>query len=203
MRHIEFRVLGTLEALVGGRPLSLGGAKQRAVLGTLLLRAGEPVTIDRLVEELWGEEPPRSAAHTLEGYVSRLRRVLPHATAIARRGDGYVLELAGGTVDADEAERLASASAAALSGARHDEAAQLARQARLLWRGPTLADVPLQGQGRAEAGRLDELRLGLLETWADAELALGRPEQVVSELGPLTESHPYRERFVAQLMVAL
>ena len=202
--HVQFSILGPLEARAGGRSLPLGGGKQRAVLSLLLLRAGELVTIERLVDGLWGEEPPASAAHTIEGYVSRLRRVLePHGATVMRRGDGYVLEPGGGAVDADEAERLASAAAVAVEEQRHDAAARFARQALALWRGPVLADVPLHGRGRAEADRLDELRLRLLETWGEAELALGRPQEVAAELRPLIESHPYRERLVAQLMVAL
>lgn len=201
--HIEFRVLGPLEARAGGSSLPLGGAKQRAVLTLLLLRPGELVTIERLFEGLWGEHPPASAAHTIEGYVSRLRKVLePHGATVARRGGGYVLEL-GGALDAQEAERLASAAAVAMDEQRHAVAAQLARRALPLWRGPALVDVPLQGQARTEADRLDELRLRLLEIWAEAELALGRPEQVAAELGSLIENHPYRERLVAQVMVAL
>jgi DNA-binding SARP family transcriptional activator/basic membrane lipoprotein Med (substrate-binding protein (PBP1-ABC) superfamily) len=202
--HIEFRLLGPLEARADGRPLPLGGGKQRAVLAVLLLRAGEVATIDRLVEEVWGDSPPPAAAHTIESYVSRLRRLLDERGGrIVRRGDGYVLELAGAAVDVRESERLASAAALALAEQRHDEAARLARQALPLWRGPVLADVPLQGRGRAEADRLEELRLRLIETWAEAELALGRPEPVAAELQPLVENHPYWERFVAQLMVAL
>jgi basic membrane lipoprotein Med (substrate-binding protein (PBP1-ABC) superfamily)/DNA-binding SARP family transcriptional activator len=202
--HLEFRVLGPLEACAGGRSIPLGGGKQRAVLSLLLLRAGELVTIEHLVEGLWGEEPPASAAHTIEGYVSRLRRVLePDGATVVRRGGGYVLELGGGAVDAHEAGRLASEAATALDEQQHGAAARLAAQALRLWRGPVLADVPLHGRGRVEADRLEELRLRMLETWGEAELALGRPEQVVAELRPLIASHPYRERLVAQLMVAL
>ena len=203
-RHIEFCVLGPLEARAGGGSLPLGGGKQRAVLALLLLRSGELVTIECLVEALWGDDPPASAAHTIEGYVSRLRRVLePSGATVVRRGGGYVLQLGGGAVDAHEAERLASAAAVAVGKQRHDVAARLATQALPLWRGRVLGDVPLNGRSRAEAESLEELRLQLLETWADAELALGRQEQVAAELRPLVESHPYRERLVAQLMVAL
>ena len=202
--HIEFGVLGPLEARARGRLLPLGGGKQRAVLSLLLLRAGELVTIERLIGTLWGEEPPVSAAHTIESYVSRLRRVLePHGVTVVRRGAGYVLELGGGAVDADAAKRLAAAAAAALDEQRNDVAARLARQALRLWRGPVLADVPLQGGARVAAESLDELRLELVETGAEAELALCRPEQVAAELRPLIESHPYRERLIAHLMLAL
>jgi basic membrane lipoprotein Med (substrate-binding protein (PBP1-ABC) superfamily)/DNA-binding SARP family transcriptional activator len=202
--HLELRLLGPVEVLAGGRPLALGGGKQRAVLAALALRAGRLVPVDLLVEELWGEAPPPSAAHTIEGYVSRLRRALePHGATIARRGEGYVVQLGGASVDAHEADRLASAAATALAHQRPDEAARLADEALALWRGPVLADVPLHGPGRTDGDRLEELRLRVLETWAEAGLALGRPEHVASELRPVVETHPYRERFVAQLMLAL
>ena len=199
----RIRVLGSLDVRVADRPLPLGGGKQRAVLALLLLRAGELVTMEQLVDGLWGEESPPSAAHTIEGYVSRLRGVLePAGVTLRRRGTGYVLELPGRT-DAGEAEALGSAAATALGGGRHEEAMALAAQALELWRGPVLADVPLRGWGLVEAERLDELRLRVVETWADAELELGRPAQVVAELTPLVARNPYRERFVAQLMLAL
>src|SRR5215210_3682377 len=118
--RIEFRVLGPLEARAGAGALPLGGGKQRAVLSLLLLHVGELVTMERLVEGLWGEEPPASAVHTIEGYVSRLRGVLePHGATVVRRGEGYTLELDGGTVDAYEAERVASAAAFAVDEQRH------------------------------------------------------------------------------------
>ena len=202
--HIKFCVLGPLEVRAGGRPVPLGGGKQRVVLSLLLLPPGELVKIERLIEGLWGEEPPASAGHTIEGYVSRLRRVLePHGATVVRRGGGYVLQVGAGAVDAHQAERLASTAAVALDEQRYGPAARLAREGLLLWRGPVLADVPLHGRGRAEADRFEELRLRLLEIWAEAELALGRSNQVAAELRPLIESHPYRERLVAQLMVAL
>ena len=204
-RHLEFRVLGSLEVRAGGRSLPLGGGKQRAVLSLLLLRLGEFVAVERLVDGLWGDVPPASAAHTIEGYVSRLRQTLePHGASVVRRGGGYALELArGSSLDADEAASLSSAAAAALDAQRHDGAARLARQALRLWQGQVLADVPLQGWGRSEVSRLEDLRLALLETWAEAELALGRPHRVATELAPVIESQSYRERLVAQLMLAL
>src|SRR5262245_26877920 len=201
---VAFSVLGPLQAHAGGSSLSLGGPKQRAVLSLLLLRAGEPATFGYLVEGLWGEEPPGSAGRTVEGYVSRLRRELePHGVSIVRRGEGYTLNLGGGTLDLDEAEQLTSEASVALDEERPDAAESITRKALSLWRGPVLADVPLQCRGRADVDRIEELRLRLLETWAEAELALGRPELVAADLRPVRESHPYRERLVAQLMVAL
>jgi DNA-binding SARP family transcriptional activator len=189
-----------VEARVGGRALALGGEKQRTVLALLVLGAGKPIPIERLIDDVWGESPPPSAAHTLEGYVSRLRRLLePLGAAIERRGGGYRLELGGGTVDAVLLQALvADAEDAARSG-DDERAAALAADAVRLWRGPALADVRLP----ADADRLEELRLQALEQRFDAELRLGRHEGVIADLRPLVAEHRHRERLVAQLMVAL
>ena len=201
---VAFSVLGPLQVQAGASSLSLGGPKQRAVLSLLLLRAGEPATFGYLVEGLWGEDAPGAASRTVEGYVSRLRRELePHGVSIVRRGEGYTLNLGDGALDLDEAERLSSEASVALHEKHPDGAAAITRKALSLWRGPVLADVPLQGRARADVDRIEELRLRLLETWAEAELAQGRPELVAADLRPVRERHPYRERFVAQLMVAL
>jgi len=98
---MEFRVLGPLDVRLGGETLALGGGKQRAVLAVLLLRAGEVVSVERLVDEVWGDDPPPSAAHTLESYVSRLRQLFNgHGPRLVRRGAGYALELGDATLDA-------------------------------------------------------------------------------------------------------
>jgi basic membrane lipoprotein Med (substrate-binding protein (PBP1-ABC) superfamily)/DNA-binding SARP family transcriptional activator len=185
---------------VGEHTLSLGGAKQRTVLALLLLRANEAVPVNRLVDELWGEQPPRSAAHTIEGYVSRLRRSIePFGPAFVRRGNGYLLDPRGAAIDAQTAERLLSEATRAAAAGHYDLVSDLAREALRLWRGPALADVPLA----AEAERLEEVRLRTLEQRFEADLALGRHSEAVSELQSLVDEHPYRERFVGQLMVAL
>lgn len=202
--RLEFRILGQLEARVETGPLALGGGKPRSLLATLLLRAGDIVPAELLVDELWGTSPPPSALHTLEVYISRLRRVLNgHGPALVRRGVGYVLELDGATLDARVfSEALAGVTAAAAGGA-HDVVARQGREALALWRGPVLADVELGPLARADAERLEESRLHALELCIDAELALGRHDQLVGELQALGAQHPYRERFVAQLMLAL
>jgi DNA-binding SARP family transcriptional activator/basic membrane lipoprotein Med (substrate-binding protein (PBP1-ABC) superfamily) len=201
---VDFRVLGPLEMRVAGTTVSLGGAKQRAVLAVLLLRAGEVVPVGRLVDEVWGDDPPPSAAHSLESYVSRLRQLFNgHGPALVRRGAGYSIELGDATLDArafvDQQER------ATLAAAMDDQAGvvELTAAALALWRGPALADVALASRGRAEADRLEELRLHTHELRFDAELALGRHEPAIGELQALVAQNPYRERFVAQLMLAL
>ena len=201
---IEFFLLGPLEVRVDGRSVPLGGAKQRAVLGLLLLHPDEVVAIDRLVDGVWGEEPPPSAAHTVEGYVSRLRRAIePHGPSIMRQGGGYRLDLAGARLDAREARDLLRAVTAASEAGDHERAAALAGTALRVWRGPALRDAPLHGVARAKVDELDELRLRVGERLAEADLALGRHDDAVALLRPLVDEHPYRERFVAQLMLAL
>jgi DNA-binding SARP family transcriptional activator/basic membrane lipoprotein Med (substrate-binding protein (PBP1-ABC) superfamily) len=201
---MEFRVLGPLDVRHAGEPLAIGGGKQRAVLAVLLLRAGEMVPVERLVDEVWGDDPPPSAAHTLESYVSRLRQLFNDCgPRLVRRGAGYALELGDATLDARSfVEAQERASLAAAMG-EHADVIELTGSALAMWRGPALADVALASAGRAEADRLEELRLGTYEMRFDAELALGKNERAVGELQRLVAQNPYRERFVGQLMLAL
>ena len=201
---IELRVLGPLEMWCDGEPVAIGGAKQRAVLAVLLLREGEVVPVERLVDEVWRVEPPPSAARTIESYVSRLRQLFNgHGPTLSRRGSGYVIDLH--DADLDARAFLAEHESAALAAAVDDHKSVLERTeaALALWRGPALADVALASAGRAEADRLEELRLQTYELRFDAELALGRNEGAIGELQKHVAQNPYRERFVAQLMLAL
>ena len=199
---IEFLVLGPLEVRLDGATLTLGGAKQRAVLAALLLRPGEVVPVERLIDEVWGDNPPPSAAHSLESYISRLRQLLNgHGPMLVRRGAGYVLEPQDALLDSRTFFELQEEAAAAVG--EPSRALELATAALATWRGPALADVALAAAGRAEAERLEELRLRAYEVRFEAELALGRHAQVVGELQALIGRNPYRESFVAQLMLAL
>jgi DNA-binding SARP family transcriptional activator len=189
---------------VEGVPVLLGGAKQRAVLAVLLLRAGEVVPIGRLVDEVWGDDPPPSAAHSLESYVSRLRQLFNgHGPVLLRRGAGYVIELGDAILDARGFVDLQERAGLAAAMDEHADVVELTAAALGMWRGPALADVALASAGRAEAERLEELRLRAYELRFDAELALGHHERAVGELQALVAQNPYRERFVAQLMLAL
>ena len=153
---VEFRILGPLEVARGGEPLALGGAKQRAVLAVLLLRAGEVVPVDRLVDEVWGIDPPPSAAHTLESYISRLRQLLNGSgPIIARRGAGYAIDLQGAELDSLAFVGLHESAALATALDEQANALELASAALAIWRGPALADVALASAGRAEAERLE------------------------------------------------
>ena len=179
---LEFRVLGPLEVRLGDKSLPLGGAKQRAVLAVLLLREGEVVPVERLVDEVWGDDPPPSAVHSLESYVSRLRQLFNgHGPTLVRRGAGYSLELRGAMLDARTFLELQEDASAAAADGEPPRAVALTTAALAVWRGPALADVALASAGRAEAERLEELRLRTYEVRFDAELALGRHAQVVGE----------------------
>ncbi len=195
-------MLGPLEALVDGSPTRLGGPRQRALLALLLVRANEVVPVARLVDEVWGEEPPVTAGNVLQTYVSQLRKVLGR-DAIATRGRGYVAAVAEGALDLRVFERRASAGARALDEGRFGVAAMEFRGALALWRGAALTDLTDQPGARTVAARLDELRLAALERAIDADLACGRDAELVAELELLVAQHPLHERFRAQQMVAL
>jgi DNA-binding SARP family transcriptional activator/basic membrane lipoprotein Med (substrate-binding protein (PBP1-ABC) superfamily) len=201
---MSFHVLGPLEVRVGDERLVMGGAKQRAVLAVLLLRAGEVVPVERLVDEVWGTDPPPSAAHTLESYISRLRQLFNgHGPLLVRRGAGYAIELGDAALDSRGFCELQERASLAAAMDQHADVVVLTAQALAMWRGPALADVALASAGRAEADRLEELRLRTYELRFDAELALGLHERAIGELQALVAQNPYRERFVAQLMLAL
>jgi DNA-binding SARP family transcriptional activator len=174
-----------------GDPLQLGGARQRAVLALLLTRRSEVVSVDRLIEELWAGEPPRTAANTLQYYISQLRKILG-ADRILTRSPGYTIRLEPGELDLERFERLVE---------RGD--ADSLREALALWRGPALADLAYEPFTQVEIARLEELRLAALEERIDADLALGRHAQLVGELEALVLQHPLRERLRGQLMLAL
>ena len=189
---------------MGDRTLELGGGKQRAALGALLLRAGTVVSDSRLVEAIWGEHPPASAAHGLEAYVSRLRtELVPHGVALERQGGGYRLELGSAILDARVFEELADEALAAFAARNFEEAAARAKRALDLWRGPPLAGVPLDLERHGDAEHYEELRFRVVESYVDSSLALGQHRALVGELRRLVDENPYREELVARLMVAL
>jgi DNA-binding SARP family transcriptional activator/class 3 adenylate cyclase len=208
---VEFRILGPLEVLdAQGRPLALGGPKQRALLAVLLLHAGQVVAVERLIDELWGQDPPDTAAHSLQVYVANLRKVLepgrPRRAAggvLQTRPPGYLVDLGPEELDLARFERLAGEGRAALAAGDPAQAARLLGDAVRLWRGPALADVSLAAGGRGEVVRLEERRLAALEDRIEAELALGRHRELVGELQALVAAQPLRERPWGQLMVAL
>jgi DNA-binding SARP family transcriptional activator/streptogramin lyase len=199
---VEFRILGPLEASSRGRPLELGAGKQRALLVLLLLRAGEVVSTDRLIDALWGERPPPSALNSVHIYVSQLRKALGNGR-LETHGRGYLLALEPEQLDLGRFERLLGDGRELLASGEADRAANVLRAALGLWRGPPLSDVAFEPFAQGEVARLEELRLAALEERIEADLALGRHAELVPELEGLVREHPLRERLRAQLMLAL
>ena len=196
-----FRILGPLAVEHEGRSLLLGGHKQRALLALLLLHANEVVSRDVLVDGLWGGEPPRSARHSLEVYVSRLRKVV--GGRLKTRPAGYVLELESGDLDAGRFEDLLAKGSAALRAGNATTSAKLLREALALWRGRPFEDAAYEQFTQVEAARLEALRLACLEERVEADLARGEHAGLVAELETLVSRHPLRERACEQLMLAL
>jgi DNA-binding SARP family transcriptional activator len=194
----EFRILGPLEVEGGDGPVALGGQRQRALLGALLLEAGRVVPTDRLVDLLWGEGAPRTATTSLQNSISRLRRELG-PDVLETKTPGYVLRAEPQQIDARRFEmQLRDARRA---GA--EERRELLQRALSLWRGPALADFAFDDFAQAEIRRLEELRLVAHGERIDADLELGRHGDVIGELEGLVRDHPLRETFRRQLMLAL
>jgi len=198
---MEYRLLGPLEVLdASGRKLPLGGAMQQSVLASLLLRAGQTVGLERLIDDLW-DEPPETATRTAQAYISRLRHQLPNGTIESRPG-GYALLLNGDRLDLHTFEQTCEQGRAALANGDWEPARQLLREALALWRGPALAGLPSDAL-RREAERLEDLRLQVLEDRLEADLESGFHREVVAELQALVAEQPFRERLRVQLMLAL
>ena len=208
---MQFGILGPLEVSDEGRRVEIGGHKQRALLASLILHANEVVSLDRLIDELWGETPPPTAAKTLQAQVSRLRRSLngdeePAAHMLGpleTRGHGYLLKVEPGQVDADRFQGMLEEARRTRAEGKPEEAAEELRRALALWRGPALADFAYESFAQTEIARLDELQLTALEERLEADLALGRHTELIGELEALVARHPLRERLRGQLMLAL
>ena len=191
-------MLGPLEVVDEGRPIPLGGQKQRALLGLLLIDANRVVSTDRLIDALWGEEPPRTAATSLQNFVSQLRKVLGAETLVTR-SPGYVLSVDAGQVDLERFRQLVEDARGEPADARADKL----RKALAIWRGRPLADLEFESFAKPEVTRLGELRLAVVEDRVEADLEGGHHAEIVGELESLVEEHPLRERLRSQLMVAL
>jgi DNA-binding SARP family transcriptional activator len=203
---MQFRLLGPVEVEDQGRLLPLGSAKQRALLAILLLHANEVVSRDRLIDDLWGERPPPSAPHSLDVYVSRLRKTLQAnggEQILVTRPGGYLLRLEPEQLDLARFERLAKDGQGALAGGDCVAAAERFRQALAFWRGEALGDLAYESFAKPEVERLEEQRLATLEDRIEAELALGRHAGLIGELESLARKNPLRERLHGQLMLAL
>lgn len=197
--QVEFRLLGPLEVTRGRAAVPLAGARQRTLLAFLLLHANELVSRERLVDCLWGERPPETAANALQVAVHGLRRLLG-AERVETRGSGYLLRVEPSELDLGRFRELVARARSATGPAA---AAESLGEALALWRGPPLADIAEAPFARIEIGRLEEERLAALETRIDAELALAHHAELVGELEALVAEHPYRERLRVMLMLAL
>ena len=195
---MDFRILGGLEVRDRGKPIELRRPKQRALLAILLLRPGESISSDVLIEALWGEDVPRTARAALQNYVAQLRRALGPGLIVSR-GGGYALDAASEQIDLSRFERLVG-DARASEG---EQRVEKLREALALWRGPPLADLAFEPFAVEETRRLEEQRTAALEDLIDAELALGAGADLVGKLESLIAEHPFRERFRGQLMLAL
>jgi len=198
--EVELGILGPLEVRVAGRPFPVPGPRQRALLAALLLRRGHVVPVDSLVDQVFGERPPREARNALQTYVVRLRQALgPAGAAVATRPPGYVLEVPGEAVDA---ERFIALLGQARGTGPPVAALGLLDQALALWRGPAYAEFA-STFARGESLRLHELRLAAQEDRAELLLRLDRVAEATATLEVIAAEEPWRERAVELLVTAL
>jgi DNA-binding SARP family transcriptional activator/ABC-type branched-subunit amino acid transport system substrate-binding protein/streptogramin lyase len=199
---MRFRLLGSLEVIDGTRRLEIGAPKVRALLAMLLLHRGEAVSVDRLADALWGDSPPPTAAKAVQVYVAQLRKALGEGLVVTRAG-GYAITLDAHDLDIDRFDELLAKGRLLLERGETRAGADALRDALALWHGLPLADFQYEEFACDEIARLEEERLCALEARVEAELALGRHEELVPELRDLVRRHPLRERLCAQLMLAL
>jgi WD40 repeat protein/DNA-binding SARP family transcriptional activator len=207
---MRFQVLGPLEVEADDGPVVLGGPKERLLLALLLARPNQVASVEALIRGLWGEQPPPTAAKTLQSHVKRLRRALEPGRArgaagqvLVTREPGYLLRVAPGALDAARFEELTAQARRALDSGAAGTAASLLREALGLWRGQAFEEFLDSDVAVAESDRLAELRLVALEDRVEADLRLGRHRELVAELEGLVKEQPLRERLWAQLLLAL
>jgi DNA-binding SARP family transcriptional activator len=200
---MELRILGPLEAVDGDRPVQLGGNKPRTLLTLLIVRRGDVVPVDEIIEVLWGDAAPKTAEHSIQVYISDLRKALANGVEIDTRSGGYSLRIAGDSLDLNRFVRLADRGRAAAASGDAQQAASLLRDALAVWHGAPLSGSAYDDFARGEIDRLEEMRLATLEDRIAADLALGRHAETIAELRALVDAHPFRERLRAALMLAL
>ena len=201
MNHpLEIRLLGPFEVLVGGRPANVSGGKRQGLLALLAIRRGRVVGVDSLIDALWGDDLPAAPRNAVQHHIARLRAALGQETIVASP-DGYALTVA--AVDALRFEELLRDARGALRAGDAGAAAEAVSGALELWRGPALHGLTDTAWFRAEARRLESLRVDALEEQFDAALALGEHREIVAALRAALEENPFRERLWGQLMLAL
>lgn len=199
-RTVRVGLLGPVDVLVGDLPRPLSGLRRKSVLAVLALHPGQVISASRLIDLVWGDDPPATAVNTLQRHISYLRRVLRARDAIIARAPGYLLDMPAEAVDVGQAKRLLDASANADDHV--DRAARLSAALRM-WRGPSLADVAEVSWLRDQGRQLDEARLAAMERLVEARLALGEHAALVAELDDLIAKYPFREHLHQLLMLAL
>jgi DNA-binding SARP family transcriptional activator len=202
---MDFQILGPLTVANGGTPFPTMPRKPRILLAVLLCRTNTTVSADRLIQALWGEHASPTAGNTLQVHVHRLRQALGPAgrDRVQFRAPGYSIAVRAGELDAQVFADLAEQGRRAHAGQRYAACSDLLRRALSLWRAPPFADLPGVDALREDAAWMEERRLGVLEQRIDADLKLGRHTELIAELAELAARHPFRERFAAQLMLAL
>ena len=199
---MEVRFFGEFEAIEGGVPVPVRGAKQRAILALLALQRGQPVSADRLIDALWGDGQVANPANALQAQIGQLRRALG-AAAIVTSEAGYALGIGPDDVDAGQFERLVADGRHLFEEGEMAPASAVLGEALRLRRGEPLSEFAYAGFADAERAHLDELTLVAIETRAEADLVLGRHRELVGELEALCREHPLRERLWELLILAL
>jgi DNA-binding SARP family transcriptional activator/class 3 adenylate cyclase len=207
---LEFAILGPLQVTRNGTPIALGGPRQRALLALLLIHANEVVPAERLIDALWGSDPPAAAAHGLHVYVSGLRKALEpqrnpptSAEVLVTRTPGYMVRVGAEELDRFRFDRLVADGRRAVGEGDPEAGAKRLGDALALWRGPALVDFSYEPFAQAEAARLEELRMSALEDRIEAELTLGRHGELIGDLEAAARANPLRERLWALWMLAL
>ncbi|MEV6264945.1 AfsR/SARP family transcriptional regulator [Streptomyces sp. NPDC051784] len=210
---MEIKVLGPLAARENGVSVVPTAAKPRQILALLALQSDRVVPVGTLMEEIWGEDIPRSAATTLQTYILQLRRKISAAIdgdparqakdVLVTQHGGYLLQVQPGQVDAHEFGQLTASGRAAHEAGDHYAASDLLGRALKMWQGPALVDVRVGTVLELEVLRMEEDRMAALERRIDADLVIGRHAEIVPELRVLVARHPMHENFCAQLMTAL
>jgi SARP family transcriptional regulator, regulator of embCAB operon len=210
---VRINILGPLVAQENSVSLTPSASKPRQILSLLALNANRVISVATLIEEIWGDNPPRSSATTLQTYIFQLRRKLDAALArerrrtakdvIVTRHGGYLLLAEPGDVDVHEFERLSNAARSAVDAGDDGLASDLFAQALTLWNGPPLVDVQVGRILEPEVMRLTEARIGVMEGRLTARLRMGRHAELLSELTALTAQYPMHENLCAQFMIAL
>jgi DNA-binding SARP family transcriptional activator len=210
---MDIKVLGQIMADLNGISVVPSAAKPRQILALLALQSGRVVTVPTLMDEIWGEHIPRSAATTLQTYILQLRRKIAAALdddptrqakdILVTQHGGYLLQVQPGRIDVQEFEQLTASGRDAHEARDYRAASELLGRAVAMWQGPALVDVRVGSVLELEVLRLEEDRMAALERRIDADLELGRHTEIVPELRVLVAKHPMHENFCAQLMTAL